>query len=122
MVMLLNSLAVPAQAAAGYGSYRLWTRQNVFESASARAIHGDRLSQAQFRLLLRSKLSDPSDPLLVNYDRQALGQSGGGHGSCAEPRCGVLPLSLGLGAPGRSLAGHPQHRQQLRPQPRLGGV
>jgi hypothetical protein len=33
MVMLLNSLAVPAPAAAGYGSYRFWTRQNVFESA-----------------------------------------------------------------------------------------
>ena len=45
----------------------------------ARAIHGDRLSQAQFRLLLRSNLSDPSDRLLVNYDRQALGQAGGGH-------------------------------------------
>lgn len=109
MVMVLNSLAVPAPAAAGYGSYRFWTQQNVFESTStravlvpelvarqgmtleqlrallashglqARAIHGDRLSQAQFRLLLRSNLSDPSDRLLVNYDRQALGQAGGGH-------------------------------------------
>ena len=109
MVMVLNSLAVPAPAAAGYGSYRFRTQQNVFDSAStqavlapelvarqgmtleqlrallashglqARAIHGDRLSQAQFRLLLRSNLSDPSDRLLVNYDRQALGQAGGGH-------------------------------------------
>ena len=109
MVMVLNSLAVPAPAAAGYGSYRFWTQQNVFDSAStravlapelvarqgmtleqlrallashglqARAIHGDRLSQAQFRLLLRSNLNEPSDRLLVNYDRQALGQAGGGH-------------------------------------------
>jgi hypothetical protein len=109
MVMVLNSLAVPAPAAAGYGSYRFWTQQNVFESASARAvlgpelaarqgmtleqlrallashglqaraIHGDRLSQAQFRLLLRSNLSNPSDRLLANYDRQAMGQAGGGH-------------------------------------------
>ncbi|WP_347238810.1 phytochelatin synthase family protein [Cyanobium sp. FACHB-13342] len=109
MVMVLNSLAVPAPAAAGYGNYRFWTQQNVFESAStravlgpevvarqgmtldqlrallashgvqARAVHGDQLSQAQFRLLLRSNLSDPSDRLLVNYDRQALGQAGGGH-------------------------------------------
>jgi hypothetical protein len=109
MVMVLNSLAVPAPAAAGYGSYRFWTQENAFESAStravlapelvarqgmtleqlrsllashglqARAIHGDRLSQAQFRLLLRSNLSNPSDRLLVNYDRKALGQAGGGH-------------------------------------------
>ena len=109
MVMVLNSLAVPAPAAAGYGSYRFWTQENAFESATtravlapelvarqgmtldqlrsllashglqARAIHGDRLSQAQFRLLLRSNLSNPSDRLLVNYDRQALGQAGGGH-------------------------------------------
>lgn len=96
MVMVPSSLAVPAPAAEGYGSYRLWTQQNVFESAStqaleklrallashglqARAIHGDRLSQAQFRLLLRSNLNEPSDQLLVNYDRQALGQAGGGH-------------------------------------------
>lgn len=109
MVMVLNSLAVPAPAAAGYGSYRFWTQENVFEAAAtravlkpeqvarqgmtlqelrallesqglqARAIHGDRLSLAQFRLLLRSNLSEPTDRLLVNYSRQALGQAGGGH-------------------------------------------
>ena len=38
MVMVLNSLAVPAPAAAGYGSYRFWTQQNVFDSASTRAV------------------------------------------------------------------------------------
>ena len=109
MVMVLNSLAVPAPPAVGYGSYRFWTQENVFELANtravlgpevvarqgmtlqqlrallashglqARAIHGDRLSQAQFRLLLRSNLSAPTDRLLVNYDRQVLGQAGGGH-------------------------------------------
>lgn len=109
MVMVLNSLAVPAPLAAGYGSYRFWTQQNVFDLArtrsvaspeqvarqgmtlqelrallashglEARAIHGDRLSQSQFRLLLRRNLSTAADRLLVNYDRQALGQSGGGH-------------------------------------------
>lgn len=109
MVMVLNSLEVPAPAAAGYGSYRFWTQENLFESANTRAvlspelvahqgmtlkqlrallaslglqaqaIHGDQLSQAQLRLLLRSNLSDPRDRLLINYDRQALGQAGGGH-------------------------------------------
>ncbi|EAQ74049.1 putative phytochelatin synthase-like protein [Synechococcus sp. WH 5701] len=109
MVMVLNSLAVPAPSAAGYGSYRFWTQENVFEAAAtravlspevvarqgmtlqelgdllashglqARAIHGDRLSLAQFRLLVRSNLAQSSDRLLVNYDRKALGQAGGGH-------------------------------------------
>ncbi|MCP9851238.1 phytochelatin synthase family protein [Cyanobium sp. Morenito 9A2] len=109
MVMVLNSLAVPAPPAPGYGRYRFWTQENVFESAAtravlsaeqvarrgmtlqdlrallasrglqARAIHGDRLSQAQFRLLLRSNLSQSGDRLLVNYDRKSLGQAGGGH-------------------------------------------
>ncbi|MCP9800775.1 phytochelatin synthase family protein [Synechococcus sp. RedBA-s] len=109
MVMVLNSLAVPAPAATGYGSYRFWTQENVFEAATtravlspevvarqgmtlqelgallashgvqARAIHGDRLSLPQFRLLVRSNLSQSSDRLLVNYDRKALGQAGGGH-------------------------------------------
>ena len=108
-VMVLNSLAVPAPLVAGYGSYRFWTQENVFTPESsravlspelvarqgmtleqlramlashglqARAIHGDRLSQAQFRLLLRSNLREPGDRLLVNYDRRALGQAGGGH-------------------------------------------
>lgn len=109
MVMVLNSLAVPAPAAAGYGSYRFWTQENVFEAADtravlspevvsrqgmtlrelgallaslgvqARAIHGDRLSLAQFRLLVRSNLSQSGDRLLVNYHRKAMGQAGGGH-------------------------------------------
>ncbi|MCP9850700.1 phytochelatin synthase family protein [Cyanobium sp. Morenito 9A2] len=108
-VMVLSSLAVPAPAAAGYGRYRFWTQENVFEAAAtravlspervrrqgmtleelrallashglqARAVPGDRLSLAQFRLMLRSNLSEGGDRLLVNYDRRALGQAGGGH-------------------------------------------
>jgi len=42
-------------------------------------IHGDRLSLAQWRALLRRSLQDPDDRLLVNYFRPALGQRGGGH-------------------------------------------
>lgn len=109
MVMVLNSLAVPAPAAAGYGSYRFWTQDNVFEAAAtravlspelvarqgmtlqelrallashglqARAIHGDRLTLAQFRLLVRSNLARADDRLLANYFRPSLGQAGGGH-------------------------------------------
>ncbi len=41
--------------------------------------HGDRLSLAQWRALLRRSLQDPGDRLLVNYFRPALGQQGGGH-------------------------------------------
>ncbi|MEB3318827.1 MAG: phytochelatin synthase family protein [Cyanobacteriota bacterium] len=41
--------------------------------------HGDQLSLAQWRALLRRSLRDPRDRLLVNYQRSALGQEGEGH-------------------------------------------
>jgi hypothetical protein len=108
-VMVLNSLQVPAPAVAGYGRYRFWTQENVFEvpagsqvvsaevvkrqgmtlaelagllashGVTAEPIHGDQLSLEQFRALLRRNLDQPGDRLLVNYDRRALGQAGGGH-------------------------------------------
>jgi hypothetical protein len=108
-VMVLNSLAVPAPAVAGYGPYRFWTQTNVFDPPASRAFvrpervaregmtlaqlhgllashglvveryHGERLSLEQFRALLRRNLADPGDRMLVNYDRKALGQAGGGH-------------------------------------------
>ncbi|MBW4529902.1 MAG: phytochelatin synthase family protein [Aphanothece saxicola GSE-SYN-MK-01-06B] len=107
--MVLNSLAVPAPAVPGYGRYRFWTQENVFEvpagravvsaevvrrqgmtlaelaallashGVAAEAIHGDQLSLEQFRALLRANLSQPGDRLLANYLRPALGQAGGGH-------------------------------------------
>ena len=108
-VVALNSLALPAPAAEGYGPYRFWTQVNLFEAAAGRRFaqpalvarqgmtleqlqglllgqgarverhHGDRLSLGQFRALLRRSLADAGDRLLVNYQRSALGQSGGGH-------------------------------------------
>jgi hypothetical protein len=108
-VMVLNSLAIPAPPAAGYASYRFWTQENVFEAPAVRRWvrpevvaregmtleqlagllaghglrverhHGDRLSLAQFRSLLRRNLGEPGDRLLVNYHRGSLGQAGGGH-------------------------------------------
>lgn len=109
IVMVLNSLAVPAPAAEGYGSHRFWTQQNVFEAAASRTvvapdvvaregmtlqqlaglltshgltatpIHGDTIELDAFRTLLRANLRSPADRLLVNYHRQTLGQTGGGH-------------------------------------------
>lgn len=108
-VVTLNSLGQPAPAAAGYGSYRFWTQTNLFAAPASLAVarpeqvarqgmdlaqlqgllsgqgvvaqryHGDSLSLAQFRELLRRSLADGGDRLLVNYDRAALGQQGGGH-------------------------------------------
>ena len=108
-VMALNSLAVPAPPTPGYGPYRFWTQDNLFTTAAAQASvtqetvarrgmtlaqlagllaqpgvtvqrwHGDQLSLPQLRGLLRQSLADPSDRLVVNYHRSALGQKGGGH-------------------------------------------
>ena len=107
--MVLNSLAVPAPPVPGYGRYRFWTEENVFEvpagrtvvsaevvrrqgmtlaelaallsshGVAAEAIHGDQLTLEQFRALLRTNLSQPGDRLLANYLRPSLGQAGGGH-------------------------------------------
>ena len=107
--MVLNSLAVPAPAVPGYGRYRFWTQENVFAVPAGRTVvsaevvrrqgmtlaelagllaahgvavqrwHGDDLSLAQFRGLVKTGLGDPADRLLVNYHRSALGQQGGGH-------------------------------------------
>ena len=107
--MLLNSLAVPAPAVPGYGPYRFWTQENFFEDAATRlvkapeliarqgmtldqlrqllaskglkvrAIHGLDIDLLALRRLLASSLANPTDRLLVNYDRRQLGQSGGGH-------------------------------------------
>ncbi len=109
VVMVLNSLGVPAPVVAGYGRYRFWTQDNIFEVPDGRSvvspelvrrqgmtlaelagllashglaverIHGDQLSLERFRALLRRNLGQPGDRVLANYDRPALGQAGGGH-------------------------------------------
>ncbi|MCS5693176.1 phytochelatin synthase family protein [Cyanobium sp. FGCU-6] len=107
-VMALNSLAVPAPPAAGYGRYRFWTQDNLFQPATEPFVRpnrvaregmtleqlagllernglkvqwwtADRFDVASLRGLLRRSLADPGDRLLVNYDRPLLGQAGGGH-------------------------------------------
>jgi len=109
LVVVLNSLGVPAPAASGYPGYRFWTQENVFggprgdrfvradqvrregmtlaqlhgwssdHGLVVRRFHGDQLSLEQFRLLLREGLRDPRDRLVVNYLRTGIAQQGGGH-------------------------------------------
>jgi len=108
-VMVLNSLAVAAPKAEGYGTNRFWTQSNLFTVPASRSFveasrvaregmtleqlhgllasvgtgvrryHGENLSLEQLRWLLRRGLAERSDRLLANYDRRALGQKGGGH-------------------------------------------
>ena len=109
LVVVLNSLGVPAPAVPGYAGYRFWTQENVFGGPGGdrfvraervrqegmtlaqlhgwssdhglvvRRFHGDQLSLEQFRRLLREGLNDPQDRLVVNYLRTGIGQKGGGH-------------------------------------------
>jgi hypothetical protein len=106
---VLNSLAVAAPKADGYGTNRFWTQTNLFTVPTSRSFveasrvaregmtleqlhgllasvgtgvrryHGESLSLEQLRWLLRRGLSERTDRLLANYDRRALGQKGGGH-------------------------------------------
>lgn len=122
--MLLNSLAVPAPAVPGYGPYRFWTQENLFDDPATRlvkapeliarqgmtldqlrqllaskgvkvrAIHGLDIDLLALRRLLASSLANPTDRLLVNYDRRLLGQTGGGH---------IAPLAAYHAASNRAL-------------------
>ena len=108
-VMVLNSLAVAAPKAEGYRTNRFWTQTNLFTVPASKNFveatrvaregmtleqlhgllasvgtrvqryHGENLSLEQLRWLLRRGLAEGSDRLLANYDRRALGQTGGGH-------------------------------------------
>jgi hypothetical protein len=108
-VMVLNSLAVAAPKAEGYRTNRFWTQTNLFTVPASKSFveairvaregmtleqlhgllasvgtrvqryHGENLSLEQLRWLLRRGLAEGSDRLVANYDRRALGQTGGGH-------------------------------------------
>jgi len=109
LVVVLNSLRVPAPAVPGYPGYHFWTQENVFGGPGGdrfvraervrregmtlaqlhgwssdhglvvRRFHGDQLSLEQFRQLLRQGLRDRGDRLVVNYQRSAIAQQGSGH-------------------------------------------
>ena len=109
LVVVLNSLAVPAPAVPAYPGYHFWTQENVFGGPGGdrfvraervrregmtlaqlhgwssdhglvvRRFHGDQLSLEQFRQLLREGLRDRRDRLVVNYLRSGIAQKGSGH-------------------------------------------
>ena len=109
LVVVLNSLAVPAPAVPAYPGYHFWTQENVFGGPGGdrfvraervrregmtlaqlhgwssdhglvvRRFHGDQLSLEQFRQLLQGGLRDRRDRLVVNYLRSGIGQKGSGH-------------------------------------------
>jgi hypothetical protein len=109
LVVVLNSLGVPAPTVPGYPGYRFWTQENVFGGPGGdrfvqaervrregmtlaqlhgwssdhglvvRRFHGDQLSLEQFRQLLREGLSERRDRLVVNYQRNGIAQKGSGH-------------------------------------------
>ncbi|MCA9491931.1 MAG: phytochelatin synthase family protein [Myxococcales bacterium] len=60
--------------------------------------HADDVDEAAFRAALRTNLATPGDWLVANYDRSALGESGGGHlsplGAFAESEDMVLILDV----------------------------
>jgi len=107
--MVLNSLQVTPPPAAGLGRYPYWSQENLLPAAAGRSpltaalvsrrgmtlaeleqllaalgltvrrVHGDQLSLVALRTLLVRGLADPSDRLIVNVERSALGQGPGGH-------------------------------------------
>ena len=109
LVVVLNSLAVPAPAVPAYPGYHFWTQENIFSGPGGdrfvraervrregmtlaqlhgwssdhglvvRRFHGDQLSLEQFRQLLRDGLRDRRDRLVVNYLRSGIAQKGSGH-------------------------------------------
>lgn len=107
-VMVLNSLRVPAPVAPEYGSFRMFTQQNLFSEqarkvvapevvsrrgmtldqlgqlleshpAKAKVYHSTDSSLEEFRTLARKNLQEPGNFILVNYFRDAIGQQKGGH-------------------------------------------
>jgi hypothetical protein len=108
MVMVLNALELPAPTADEYGTYRIFTQQNVLngrtddvvsertiarrgmllaEVARVLEVYGAKVdlhqaassSVGSFREMAMSYLSEPGHHVIVNYSRAALGQEGAGH-------------------------------------------
>lgn len=106
----LNSLGIARPAVASLGPYRYFTQDNIFnpvteaikqreavatrgmtlaELASflnalgvhAEALHADTLDLDRLRSLIETSLADSNARLIVNYNRQLLGQAGAGHQS-----------------------------------------
>ena len=109
MVMVLNSLGIPAPEAPQYAPYRVFTQENFFDAPAVRQVlapetvarqgmtldelgqllsghavnaqvyHSGDVSLAEFRRLIAENLDQPGNFVIVNYLRSALGQERGGH-------------------------------------------
>jgi hypothetical protein len=108
LAMVLNALELPAPTANEYGTYRIFTQQNVLNGRTDRLIsertvarrgmllaevarvleaYGTKVDLHQaasssvesFREVAARYLSEPGHHVIVNYSRAALGQEGAGH-------------------------------------------
>jgi hypothetical protein len=109
MVMVLNSIGIPAPEAPSYAPYRVFTQDNFFDNPATREVLSpdvvaqqgitlDQLGQLvssypveatvyhaadttldQFRQLAITNLKQPNNFILVNYLRAEIGQEKGGH-------------------------------------------
>lgn len=108
IVMVLNALGVPAPPADSYGSYRLFTQDNLLNELTDQIITGDAVARRgmsladvadvlraygvsvdlhyagassleTFRTVASNYLSRPDHYVIVNYSRSAMGQEGPGH-------------------------------------------
>lgn len=107
-VMVLNALGVPAPESPQYGSFRMFTQQNLFAEQARKVLapevvarkgmtlaqlgqllesypvraevrHAADSSLEEFRALAVKNLQEPENFVLVNYLRNAIGQEAGGH-------------------------------------------
>jgi Phytochelatin synthase len=108
MVMVLNTLSIPSPVAPEFGTYHIFTQNNIWNDrtekilsstviarqgmtleqlgqlletypVTARVYHGDKVSLEEFRQLAIANLQDPNNFVLVNYLRKAINQESGGH-------------------------------------------
>lgn len=109
MVMVLNSLGVPAPEAPQYAPYHVFTQENFFDNPATREVlspdvvaqqgmtldelagllssysvqvqvyHSADTTLAAFRQQVAENLDQPGNFVLVNYLRSAIGQERGGH-------------------------------------------
>ncbi|HEY9697097.1 MAG TPA: phytochelatin synthase family protein [Trichocoleus sp.] len=109
MVMVLNSLGIPAPVAPQYEPYHVFTQENFFDNPAARQVirpdvvarqgltlaeleqllesyqvqatvhHAGDTSIDDFRRLATENLNQPGNFIIINYLRRELGQESGGH-------------------------------------------
>ncbi|OUL37007.1 glutathione gamma-glutamylcysteinyltransferase [Nostoc sp. T09] len=109
IVMVLNSLGIPAPEATQYKPYRVFTQENFFSNEKTKTViaaedvsrngmtldqlggllgsyglkvrvyHAADISLDNFRKLASENLQQPGNFLIANYLRKAIGQEKGGH-------------------------------------------